>query len=39
LDEEVRATLQREVVAAWQPFTEDDTLIPRLGITAASARK
>jgi hypothetical protein len=39
LDEEVRAAVRREVVAAWQPFTEDGTLIPQLGITAASARK
>jgi hypothetical protein len=39
LDEEVRAALQREVVAAWQQFTDDGTLILQLGITTASARK
>jgi hypothetical protein len=39
LDEEVRAALQYEVVAAWQQFTDDGTLILQLGITTASARK
>jgi hypothetical protein len=39
LDEEVRAALQRDVVAVCQPFTEDGPLIPQLGITAVSARK
>ena len=31
--------LQYEVVAAWQQFTDDGTLILQLGITTASARK
>jgi hypothetical protein len=39
LDEGVRAALQREVVAAWQPFTDDGTVTLELGITTASARK
>jgi ubiquinone/menaquinone biosynthesis C-methylase UbiE len=39
LDEEGRAALQREVVAAWQPFTEDGALILQVGMTTASARK
>jgi ubiquinone/menaquinone biosynthesis C-methylase UbiE len=39
LDEEGCAALQREVVAAWQPFTDDGTLILQVGITNASARK
>jgi ubiquinone/menaquinone biosynthesis C-methylase UbiE len=39
LDEELRAALQGEVVAAWQPFTDDGTLILQFGITTASARK
>lgn len=34
-----RAALEREVVAAWQPFTDDGTLILQVGITTASARK
>jgi hypothetical protein len=39
LDEEVHGALQREVVTAWQPFTEDGTLILQVGITTASARR
>jgi ubiquinone/menaquinone biosynthesis C-methylase UbiE len=39
LDEEVRAALQREVVTAWQPFTDDRSLILQVGITTASARR
>jgi hypothetical protein len=39
LDEERRGALEREVVGAWQPFTDDGTLILQLGITTASARK
>lgn len=39
LDEEGRAALQRELVAAWEPFTNDGTLMLQLGITTASARK
>jgi ubiquinone/menaquinone biosynthesis C-methylase UbiE len=39
LDEEGCVALQREVVAAWQPFTEDGTLILQLGTTTVSARR
>jgi SAM-dependent methyltransferase len=39
LDEEGRVPLQREVVAAWQPFSEDGTLILQVGVTTASARR
>jgi ubiquinone/menaquinone biosynthesis C-methylase UbiE len=39
LDEEGCAALQREVVSAWQPFTDDGTLILQVDITNASARK
>lgn len=39
LDGEARVALQREVVAAWQPFTDGGTLTLQVGITTASARK
>jgi SAM-dependent methyltransferase len=39
LDEEERIALQREVVAAWQQFIEDGTLILEVGVTSASARR
>jgi len=39
LDEEGRAVLQREVVAAWQPLIDDGSVILQLGVTTASARK
>lgn len=39
LDEEGCVALQREVVAAWQPFTEDGTLILQAGTTTVSARR
>jgi ubiquinone/menaquinone biosynthesis C-methylase UbiE len=39
LDEDGCAALQREVVAAWQPFSENGTLILQVGVTTASARR
>ena len=39
LDEEGCLALQREVVAAWQPFSEDGTLTLQVGVTTASARR
>jgi ubiquinone/menaquinone biosynthesis C-methylase UbiE len=39
LDEEHRAALEDEVVAAWQPFTEDGCMVVPLGVTVASARR
>lgn len=39
LDEERRAALERDVVAAWQPYTHDGTMTLQLGITTVSARK
>jgi SAM-dependent methyltransferase len=37
LDDERRIALEREVVAGWQPFTEDGGLILALGVTLATA--
>lgn len=39
LDEERCAALQREVVAAWRPFTDAGAVQLQLGITTASGRK
>lgn len=39
VDEEVLATLQREVVKEWQDFEEDGTLMYQQRIVVASARK
>jgi ubiquinone/menaquinone biosynthesis C-methylase UbiE len=39
LDEERRTALEREVVAGWQPFIEDGSLVLQVGITVATARK
>ena len=39
LDEEGGVALQREVIAAWQPFTEDGTLILQVGTRTVSARR
>ena len=39
LDEEGCVALQREVVAAWQRFSEDGTLTLQVGVTTASARR
>jgi SAM-dependent methyltransferase len=39
LDQERCAALQREVVAAWQPFTDAGALQLQFGITTASGRK
>jgi SAM-dependent methyltransferase len=39
LDEEERIALQHEVVAAWQPFIEDGTLILEVRVTSPSARR
>jgi ubiquinone/menaquinone biosynthesis C-methylase UbiE len=38
LDEDGRIALEREVVAAWRPFTEDGMLILQVSLTTASAR-
>jgi hypothetical protein len=38
LDEEGRTALEREVVAGWQPFTEDGSLVLQVAVTAATAR-
>jgi ubiquinone/menaquinone biosynthesis C-methylase UbiE len=39
LDDQRRAGLQSEVVAGWQPFIEDDSLVLELGTTVATARR
>jgi ubiquinone/menaquinone biosynthesis C-methylase UbiE len=39
LDNERRAAVEREVVAAWQPFVEDGVLVLRLPLTLATARR
>jgi hypothetical protein len=39
LDDEQRAVLQREVVAEWEAFEEDDVLLLRQPVTFATARK
>jgi ubiquinone/menaquinone biosynthesis C-methylase UbiE len=39
LDEGGRVALEREVVAAWQPFVEDGTLTLQVGVATASARR
>jgi ubiquinone/menaquinone biosynthesis C-methylase UbiE len=38
-DDEGRAALERDVVAGWQPFVEDGTLLLRLNPTVATACK
>ena len=38
-DDERRAALEREVVANWQPFLENDGLLAEQSITVATARK
>ena len=39
LDNARRETLEQEVVAEWQPFTEDGSMILPLGVTVATAQK
>jgi ubiquinone/menaquinone biosynthesis C-methylase UbiE len=39
LDEDGRAALQAEVLAGWQPYTDDAAFVLPLGVTMATARK
>lgn len=39
LDEDRRASLEREVVKAWEPFTEDGRLILEVGMTVAEGMR
>jgi hypothetical protein len=39
LDEDARAELQQEVVAAWEQFTEDGALVLEVDMTSAIGRK
>ena len=39
LDEPGRAELERDVVAQWQSFVDDDGLVLELGVTVAQARR
>jgi ubiquinone/menaquinone biosynthesis C-methylase UbiE len=39
LDNEARKSLEQEVVANWQPFSQDGSMTLELGVTVASAQK
>ena len=39
LDDERRSALEREVIAGWRPFIEDDALVLHVPVTLATARK
>jgi ubiquinone/menaquinone biosynthesis C-methylase UbiE len=39
LDEDARTALQREIVAAWEPFTENNTMTLQVGVTTGSATR